>query len=90
MRADGVTKRTMASALFCVSMLAACGSSDSGTYTLYRSSPISEGLRVHVATFDSAEGVEYNRDNCQRAADLFGRQRAVINRFWCEQGRFRP
>jgi hypothetical protein len=47
------------------------------------------GARLHVATFDAAEGDEYNRGNCEIAADLFGKQPGVRVRYWCEKGGFR-
>ena len=60
-------------------------------YTLYRSSSAHgmQDARIHVATFDAAEGLEYNRGNCLIAADLFKQQPGVIVRYWCEAGRFR-
>jgi hypothetical protein len=72
--------------------LGGCQPSDH-VYTLYRSSAGSSAanarLRVHVATFDAADGDEYNRENCWIAADLFARQPGVTVRYWCEKGRFR-
>lgn len=60
-------------------------------FTLYRSSAILENARLHVATFDAAEDhsdSQYNRSNCEQAADLFQHQPGVRTRFWCESGRF--
>lgn len=65
--------------------LAGCNESP---YTLYRGS-VTGPMRIHVATFDSADGEEYNRENCQIAVDLFQRQPGVKVRYWCEKGRFR-
>jgi hypothetical protein len=45
-------------------------------------------MRLHVATFDSADGVEYNQGNCQIAQELFQNQEGVTTKFWCEKGRF--
>lgn len=59
-----------------------------GAYTLYRSSPLDPLMRVHLATFDSADGSAYNQENCILAASLFAAQPGVTVRFWCEQGRF--
>ncbi len=64
-------------------------SSDKDSYTLYRSSVFDEISRVHVATFDSKESEEYNRINCQIAADLFQNQPGVSVKYWCEKGRYR-
>lgn len=58
-------------------------------YTLYRNSMALENIRYHIATFDSADGQDYNEKNCWRAADLFQAQKGVGVRFWCEKGRFK-
>jgi len=78
-------------------MLSGCG--DSGTYTLYRNSPVLPGLpnaspkpqdiRIHVATFDVADGASYNAENCRVASELFVKQPGVTVRYWCEKGRYR-
>lgn len=62
------------------------------TYTLYRDSPVFRDMpqRVHVATFNTAEGGTYNDENCRHAAILFNRQNGIVTTFWCEQGEFRP
>ena len=59
-------------------------------YTLYRSSAVigGEKWRLHVATFDSADGSEYNRDNCEVAKQLFQSQPGVTVTYWCERGYF--
>ncbi len=69
--------------------LTAAGAAAASTFTLYRNSPLDPSMRLHVATFDAAEGEQYNRENCNTAADLFSRQTGVRTRFWCEAGRFR-
>jgi hypothetical protein len=61
-----------------------------GVYTLYRDTPPVSGLpqmRVHVATFDAADGENYNRVNCDIARQLFMNQGVAV-RYWCERGRF--
>lgn len=58
------------------------------TYTLYRSSTTGP-MRIHIATFDSNDGEEYNRENCQVTMDLFQQQPGVKVRYWCEKGRYR-
>lgn len=60
----------------------------SETYTLYRNSLLDANMRLHVATFDAAEGGPYNRENCDQARVLFQAQPDVKTTFWCEQGRF--
>ncbi|MGU3467759.1 hypothetical protein ACLBXO_23210 [Methylobacterium sp. C33D] len=72
------------------SMLAACQWQDASTFTLYRSSVLSDWARIHVATFDAADGEAYNREYCTTAAGLFGGQPGTRTRFWCENGRFQP
>ncbi len=59
-------------------------------YTLYRDSLIQPGARIHVASFDAAEGEEYNAENCEVARQLFQAQEGVQTQFWCEKGRYRP
>ena len=65
-------------------------SPDSPVFTLYRSSVLNSAARIHVATFDAADGGTYNHENCNAAADLFQHQEGVRTRFWCEGGRYRP
>jgi hypothetical protein len=66
--------------------LAACDSDDDGVYTLYRSSPaVQEPL--HVATFDAAEGADYNLKNCEIVADLMANQPGVVVDYWSAMGR---
>lgn len=62
---------------------------DSSTYTLYRSSVANDTLRVHVATFDAADGERYNRDSCEYTRGLYQAQPGIKTRFWCEKGRHR-
>lgn len=69
-------------------LLSGCGDSD--VYTLYRSSPIDAGMRIHVATFDEASsGDSYNGENCRIASELFSKHPGVTVRYWCEKGRYR-
>ena len=68
-------------------LLSAC--SDGGeTYTLYRGSTVGD-MRIHVATFDAAEGGDYNQTNCKIAAELFVAQPDVSVTYWCEIGSYR-
>ena len=85
-------------ALTCALSAGACGRSDR-IYTLYRSSPVNDSLRIEVATFSADESGLYNRDTCEQAQSLFQHDNdgrlsefpgvAVKVRFWCEKGRFR-
>lgn len=72
-----------------IAALTGCGVSDGDTYTLYRSSVIVQDARLHVASFDTAEGGKYNNENCQQAQELFQGDPKVHVRFWCEKGRFK-
>ncbi len=47
-------------------------------------------MRIHVASFDAADGEKYNQENCATVLDLMQRQEGVKVRFWCEKGRYRP
>jgi hypothetical protein len=69
-------------------VLLGCG--DTTAYTLYRTSLVMEHARLHIATFDSGDGTEYNNGNCLAARDLFQQQPGVMTSFWCEKGRYRP
>ena len=79
-----------------LALLAACDDSKPKAivYTLYRNSPTVIGTisgvdaRIRVATFDAAEGNDYNRKNCEIARDLFASQSGVTVRYWCERGKF--
>jgi hypothetical protein len=82
-------RASLAIAALC-SMLGACQGQDASTYTLYRNSVLNDGARIHVATFDAADGEAYNRENCAAAAGLFVGQPGTRTRFWCEKGPFRP
>lgn len=68
--------------------LSSCELTGGGTYTLYRDSTLAS-MRIHVATFDAAEGDDYNQTNCQIAANLFSSQPGVSIRYWCEPGKYR-
>jgi len=93
--------KTIALAVLASALLSACnlGWMDDGIYTLYRGNAMTGNLRIHVATFDSAESMgevtqgrmSYNHMNCVRAAKLFQEQQvaAVGTRYWCEMGRYK-
>lgn len=74
-----------------IGLVGCSGSSDDHVFTLYRTSPTAQGasMRLHVATFDSADGESYNSGNCEVARGLFQGQLGVTVRYWCEKGRFR-
>lgn len=67
----------------------AAAQSDDKAYTLYRNSALDLTMHLHVATFDSIDGKDYNAENCFVAAELFAGQDGVPTRFWCEPGRYR-
>ena len=62
----------------------------SNAFTLYRNSVTDARMRIHVATFDAADGADYNNENCDVARELFAGQDGVTVRYWCEKGRFQP
>ena len=68
--------------------LLGCGPKSDGVYTLYRNSPVGDTMRIHVATFDAADGSDYNIRNCEIAKTLFAEQPGVTARYWCEKGRY--
>jgi hypothetical protein len=75
--------------LLSVASITACGlAGNSDSYTLYRDSLVGGINRVHVATFDTTDGEQYNHENCQLAAQLFQQQPGTETKFWCEKGRF--
>ena len=67
------------------------------TFTLYRNSIMDENMRLHIATFDTANTSTwggqskdaYNKGNCDLAASLFQQQPGVKTKFWCEKGRYK-
>jgi hypothetical protein len=69
-------------------VLLGCG--DGAVYTLYRTSVVMENARLHIATFNAADGAAYNNENCLSARDLFQQQSGVKTNFWCEKGRYHP
>jgi hypothetical protein len=73
-------------AMVCLAALTGC---DGEAYTLYRSSVIMPDGRLHIATFDAADGDRYNDENCRAAQTLFQAQPDVKVRYWCEKGRFK-
>ena len=46
-------------------------------------------MRIHVASFNAADGEAYNRDICEQAQQLFQAQSGVKTQFWCEKGAFK-
>jgi hypothetical protein len=78
--------------IFLAVFLTACG--DGEVYTLYRAGVGLPNLRIHVATFDSADSKAeqfkaYNQENCQTAMKLFQSQPNVTVKYWCEKGVFK-
>jgi hypothetical protein len=73
--------------LFITVFIASCSQSD--TYTLYRNSVTDEKMRIHVASFNSSDGDNYNQGNCKIAQELFQKQDGAKTKFWCEKGSFK-
>lgn len=74
--------------VFVAALVAGC-SVDGQSFTLYRNSVTDEGMRIHVASFNAADGEAYNRGNCEQAQQLFQAQSGVKTKFWCEKGAFK-
>lgn len=82
--------RRIAAAILALTMAGpAMAQTDDEVYTLYRNSVLDVTMRIHVATFDSTDGKDYNAENCFTAAALFQDQEGIGTRFWCEPGRYR-
>lgn len=79
-----------AAALVGLALFGGC-SPGGDTYTLYRNSVGNPQMRLHIASFDAAEGgvAGYNNENCNLAASLFQAQPGVKTRFWCEKGPYK-
>ena len=75
--------------LFFLIILASGCSSDNEAFTLYRNSVTDENMRVHVASFNTADGEVYNKGNCEQAQLLFQAQPNIKTKFWCEKGAFK-
>jgi len=75
--------------LILIGILLISGCSDNSSYTLYRNSALDSSMRIHVATFDSADGNNYNSENCSIAQELFQNQNGVTVKYWCEKGSFK-
>ncbi|MFM9428904.1 hypothetical protein RCH10_005382 [Variovorax sp. GrIS 2.14] len=55
--------------VLCITVSACTAQGD--RYTLYRDSAVNHSLRIHVASFDAAAGIDYN---CDAARGLFQAQ----------------
>jgi hypothetical protein len=77
------------SAILAATFAAGCDVGEDDSSTLYRSSVLDPAMRVHVATFDSGEGKDYNQQNCDIVTRVFAAQPGVTVQYWCERGRFR-
>lgn len=91
-----------------LSLLAGCDGSSGGPLsnsgsadvaTLYSNSPLADGLRVHFATFDASDGLDFNFPNCEMTARLLnaniqvsaaaeGKRPHEHGGFWCETDEF--
>ncbi|TPM25727.1 hypothetical protein [Mesorhizobium sp. B2-3-4] len=84
-------KRVLAFLAFIVCLTAVAlvdWTGERSTYTLYRNS-VTAPMRIHIATFNTSDGEDYNRQNCDIAANLFQAQPGVIVKYWCEKGSYR-
>lgn len=69
---------------FCLMLFGQVAIAEEGTFILMRNSLLDSSMRIHIASFDTDEGSDYNSENCWLAADLFQNQPGVLTRFWCE------
>ena len=81
-------------AILIISLVFLTACKEGQTYTLYRDSPLGNSFdgkvdRIHIATFDTSDGEEYNKENCEIARDLFQSQQGVVSKFWCEKGNYK-
>jgi hypothetical protein len=63
--------------------------SEDDVATFYRTSPVIENARIHIATFDTGQGKDnfkYNWKNCMYTAKLYQAQPGILTKFWCEKG----
>ena len=64
---------------------------DREVFTLYRRAVVgSPAERVHFATFDTANGRDYNWLGCTSTAESMNAREDTIVPYWCEIGRYRP
>lgn len=85
-----VLMRALLGTVGSVLLLASCNGTvaDAAVSTLYRNSVADASTRIHVASFDSADGASYNRDNCEIASNLFQKPAGGPVTYWCERGYF--
>ena len=89
--------RLRAATLFAATIcLASCSPfpANESVFPLYRNSMLDNPIldkssRIHIATFDTDDGRDYNQGNCEIARQLFQSQDGVKTRFWCEMGRYK-
>ena len=75
--------------LFILLIYATGANANDNFASLYRNSIINENMRLHISTFDTKNGRDYNWENCQLVAKLMQNQPGVLTKFWCEIGDFR-
>lgn len=59
------------------------------SYTLIRNSVLSPQARIHFATFDADERVDFNKTNCEQTAQLILSLPNIKAKYWCEKGFFK-
>lgn len=82
-------RNVMLNTLLALALFSLSGCNNDNRYTLYRASPLDQAMRIHMATFDAADGEAYNQENCQIVANLMKNQPGVTVNYWCEKGPFR-
>jgi hypothetical protein len=85
-----LTYKVLRSLLLFASLLISSGCvREADIYTLYRNSIFNQYDRYHIATFDTVNGHDHNKENCEIAKELFQKQPHVTTKFWCELGRYK-
>lgn len=67
-------------------LLGACSYHEENVVTLYKKG-LDKTERIHVASFDTAGGLEANHTSCAAISIILETQ-DPMNRFWCEKGRY--
>lgn len=70
------------------SLLSSCGQMED-IYTLYQATFKNPNARKHVATFDAADGRDYNYQNCHSTQYLYQQKFGADEKYWCEYGPYR-
>ena len=65
---------------------------EENVFTLIRNNHVNPLIRVHIATFDTANGSVFNARHCQKAQEYFqkaAKELGSVEKLWCEKGYFK-